>query len=221
MTTTSQTEPTKPKSKPKGLNAYVILIFIIAGIALFLLEFGPLFTDPSMSLSDKVIIAVSLVVVSGLLSGFAFLKKPIKRVIVAWYSEIFTSFVWPMLIFTIILLGAISVQYPASSYPNGTFQDNMNHSFSVSLGAVASVLPRVVMMIYDLGRAYPITWMIVTVFFIIMSLWNLKSNVDEHILQEMDAQEIIDSITDKDYKDLEKYEAKLAKRKPHWWDKKK
>ena len=126
----------------------------------------------------------------------------------------------PMLIFIIILLGAIAVQYPAQTYPNGTFQDNTNKSFSTVMDVTSNAIQKLVMMFYDLGRANPVLWMIIAVVFIVMSLWHLKRNVNKHIWSNMDAQELIHSLTKKDFIDLEKYEQKLAKRKPHWWNKK-
>jgi len=223
MTTNSPTKPIKSESviEKKKLNPVIILIFIALGVLLFFLEFGEIFFDSTITFSDKIFFGILLIVIFGLVFAFSQLKKSIKRNIVGWTSAIFTGLILPMLLFSIVILGATSVKVPQTSYTNGTFQDNINKSFSITMSATSNVIQKVVMIFYNLGNSNPTIWIIVIILFIIMAIWSLKYNAERNILQEMDAQEIIDSITEKDYKDLEKYEARLAKRKPHWWNKKK
>lgn len=97
-------------------------------------------------------------------------------------------------------------KYPIQHYPNGTFQDNLNHSFSISAKAMTGAFQRITMTFYDFGFEHPDFWIFFSIVFVFISIYLMKDAFKEDIYEGMDAQELIDSITEKDYKDLDEWE---------------
>lgn len=206
-------EIVKKKKKKKFKSVIIISLIIIVILILFIRSsrIGNIITDdPSLTPIEKFwagfwFIFIVIIMVGSFI-GYSYLPKKIRVNTGAWIKVIFTHLVWPSMFFVIILLGALTQQYPPASYPNGTFEDNMNKSFSIATQAMSNAFQKISMSLYNQGRDYPILWIIIIFVFIVIAIFLMKRAVKDYIIEGMDAQELIDSINDKDYEDIEKYE---------------
>jgi hypothetical protein len=202
-------EKIKSEIEPKKKRSSIpIVIIIILGLALFLLlRFDRTgLSDSTFTWTERVIYFFVATIVVFLFIGFSKLPKKFRMTSAAWIRVIFINLIWPLLFFILILLGAITEKYPVQSYPNGTFSDNLNKSFSISSHAMFGAFQRVAIFFYDLGQARPDFWIFAMVMFVVLSIFIISVNIKEDILSQMDAQELIDDIKEKDYKDLEEWE---------------
>ncbi len=108
---------------------------------------------------------------------------------------------FPGLIFVIILLGAVQEKYPVENpqLENVTtyqiFGDTTERTFEIFT-----------MKMYNIGKSYPDIFLGLIPLAILTGIYLSFSGLKEEVESEKNAQEIIDSINEEDYKDLEDYE---------------
>ena len=204
----------KTKKKKRTKNIVIVLIIVLVCIALIYRVSG-WGSDPTFPIAQKIAFVVLSLIVLGFITGFAMLPKKVRIATASGVKVFFTHFVWPSMILMIILLGAMAGKYPTQYYPNGTFQENMNHSFSISAKAMTGAFQKLTMTFYDMGFRHPDFWMFFSIVFVFISIYLMKGAFKEDIYENMDAQELIDSITEKDYKDLEEWEKHEDYKKKH------
>lgn len=196
------------KKERKINKIFIIILFMIFNLILIFRSFD----DPIFTSLHKIfffiiltVLEISLILFKKNLSKFI-INKRIDNIYV--FSEIlFKYYIFPFMILSIILLGALDQKYPAGYYPNGTFEQNSNASIQSVMNITSTALQKTTTTIYTTGKSNPniyimiiITFIILIPIFVIPSLYRLKK------LEYLDAQELIDSINKKDYEDLEKYE---------------
>lgn len=178
------------KKKIKYITGWKAIVLLIVLVLLYL---SPLMHDPTydivpwyLRLLIFILAAIAIFLLEMLVDNAIILKK-YERVLggLTIFAENFFTFVlFPGMILSIIYLGAYSAKYPPASYPNGTFQENVNKSLTGMGDVTSNAFARMSNNLYDIGRNRPNFFYYLLPVAIVVLTWlsiPSKKDIDEKI----------------------------------------
>jgi hypothetical protein len=160
----------KKKIKP----IIIIILIILIGVLLFIR-----ISNITNDLSLTFLFVIVGILIIGIFVGFLYIPTNIRYTIIAWIKVLFIHLILPLMFFIIILLGALTEIYPPTSYPNGTFEDNINKTFPIMANAMSNAFQRLTMSLYNEGKNRPILWIIIFFIYIIVITFLMKKYAKE------------------------------------------